>query len=101
MKSLCSILLLFFLFTNKCLPQADTIFYIDKLSPDGILLDKGWKFQVSDDPAYANAHHDYKIWKTINPALDIYDLHQIPKSGIVWFRLHLSIDSSVKNQLVL
>ena len=101
MKNLCSIFLLFFLFTNKCLPQADTIFHIDKLSSDGILLNKGWKFQVGDDPAYANAHHDDKTWKTINPALDIYDLPQIPKSAIVWFRLHLSIDSSLNNQLVL
>ena len=55
MKNLCSIFLLFFLFTNECLPQADTIFNIDKLSSDGILLDKGWKFQLGDNPAYANA----------------------------------------------
>ena len=101
MKNLCSIFLLVFLFTNKCLPQADTIFQIDHLSSDGILLDRGWKFQVGDDPAYANAHHDDKAWKTINPALDIYDLPQIPRSGIVWFRLHLSIDSALDNQLVL
>src|SRR5688572_23880670 len=101
MKNLCSIILLFFLFTNRCLPQDSTIFHIDKLSSDGILLDKGWKFQVGDDPSYASALHDDNAWKTINPALDIYDLPQIPKSGIVWFRLHLSFDSSLNNQLVL
>ncbi len=101
MKKLCSIFLLFFLFTNKCLPQAATIFHIDKLSSEGILLDKGWKFQVGDDPAYANAHHDDKGWKTINPALDIYDLPQIPKSGIVWFRLRLLINTSLVRQLAL
>ena len=78
-----------------------TIFHIEKVSSDGILLDKGWKFQVGDDAAYANAGYDDKAWKTINPTLDIYDLPQIPKSGIVWFRLHLSIDSSLNNQLVL
>src|SRR4030095_2460000 len=101
MKNLCSIFFLLFLFTNKCLSQPDTIFYIDKLSPDGTILDKGWKFQVGDDSAYANARYDDKTWKNINPSLDIYDLPQIPKSGIVWFRLHLSIDSSLINQLVL
>src|SRR5215210_1706606 len=100
MKNLCSIFLLFFLFTNKCLPQDATIF-LDKLSSDGILLDKGWKFQVGDDPAYANAHHDDKGWKTINPALDIYDLPEIPKSGIVWFRLRLLINASLDRQLAL
>ena len=101
MKNLCSLFLLFFLFTNKCLPQADAILHIDKLSSDGILLDKGWKFQVGDDITYANTLYDDKAWKTINPTLDIYDLPQIPKSGIVWFRLNLSIDSSLNNQLVL
>ncbi len=101
MKNLCSVFLLFFLFTNKCLPQDTTIFRIDNLSSDGILLDKGWKFQVGDDAAYAYAGYDDKSWNTINPALDIYDLPQIPKSGIVWFRLHLSIDSSLNNQLAL
>src|SRR6185436_10611354 len=100
MKNLGSLFLLFFLFTSKCIPQAATIFHIDRVSPDGILLDKGWKFQVGDS-AYANAQYDDKAWKPINPALDIYDLPQIPKSGIVWFRLHLSIDSSLNNQLVL
>ena len=101
MKTLCSIFLLLFLLTNKCLPQAATIFHIDKLSSDGILLDKGWKFQVGDDPAYANAHYDDKAWNAINPALDIYDLPEIPKSGIVWFRLHFSIESSLNNQWAL
>ena len=54
MKKLCSIFLLFFLLGNKCLSQADTIFQIDQLPPDGILLDRGWKFHAGDDPAYAN-----------------------------------------------
>jgi len=101
MKNLFSIFLFFVLFINECLPQAATVFHITKLSSDGILLDNGWKFQVGDNPAYANERHDDKGWKTINPALDIYDLPQIQKSGIVWFRLHLSIDSSLNNQLVL
>ena len=95
------IFLLVFLFTNECLPQDATIFHIDTLSSDGILLDKGWKFKVGDDSTYANPHHDDKAWKPINPALDIYDLPEIPRSGIVWFRLHLSIDSSLNDQLVL
>ncbi len=101
MKDLCSFFLLVFLFTNNCLSQDATIFHIDTLSSDGILLDKAWKFQVGDDSAFANPRHDDKAWKPINPALDIYDLPEIPRSGIVWFRLHLSIDSSLNNQLVL
>ena len=101
MKNLCSILLLFVLFTNRCLPQDATIFHVDKLSSDGILLDKGWKFKVGDDPAYVNEGYDDKAWKIINPAFDIYDLPQIPKSGIVWFRLRLLINTSLDRQLAL
>src|SRR5688572_14488510 len=95
------IFLMVFLFTNECLPQDATIFHIDTLSSEGILLDKGWRFQVGDDSAYASPLYDDKAWEPINPALDIHDLPQIPRSGIVWFRLHLSIDSALTNQLVL
>ena len=100
MKDLCSFFLLIFLFTNNCLSQDATIFHIDTLSSEGILLDKGWRFQVGDDSVYASPLYDDKAWEPINPALDIHDLPQIPRSGIVWFRLHLSIDSSLNNQLV-
>ena len=57
------IFLMVFLFTNECLPQDATIFHIDTLSSDGVLLDK-WKFQIGDDSAYANPRYDDKAWET-------------------------------------
>ncbi len=97
---------LIFLQSNKCLSQFDSsqnVFYLNKLSPEGILLDKGWKFQAGDNPDYAKPDYDDSKWQPINPTLDIYDSSlQIPTSGIGWLRLHLSIDSSLqKEQLAL
>ena len=75
---------------------------ISKLSKEGLLLDKGWKFKTGDNPAWAMAGYDDKTWQSINPTVDIHYLPQIPKSGIGWFRLHLSLDSSLlKRQLAL
>ncbi len=79
------------------------IVHIDSIPPQGILLDRGWKFHAGDDTAWAKPEYDERTWQTINPALDIHDsLPQIPKSGgICWFRLHLWTDSSIKRQLAL
>ncbi|HEU4859370.1 MAG TPA: ATP-binding protein, partial [Chitinophagaceae bacterium] len=68
---------------------------------EGVLLDKDWKFLSGDNPAYANSEYDDGAWGNINPTLDIYDLPQIPKSGIVWFRLRLLINTSLDKQLAL
>ena len=103
MRTLCCFILFIFLSNVRVLSQ-DTVakvLRVDSLPKEGVLLDKDWKFFTGDNPAYANSEYNDGAWETINPALDIYDLPQIPKSGIVWFRLHLSIDSSLNNQLVL
>ena len=75
--------------------------HLTKLPPEGVLLDKDWKFLSGDNPAYANPAYDDGGWETINPTLDIYDLPQILKSGIVWFRLRLLIDTSLDKQVTL
>jgi len=103
MRPLCCFILAIFLSTVTGLSQATgaKVLRLDSLPSDGLLLDNNWKFLAGDNPAYANSEYNDSAWETINPTLDIYDLPQIPKSGIVWFRLHLSIDSSLKNKLVL
>src|SRR4051812_20094526 len=104
MKTLYSFFL-FILLVDNCFSQDATagVINIHKIPPEGILLDKGWKFHAGDNPGYAKPDFDDKGWQSINPTLDIRDsLPQIPKSGICWFRLHLSFDSSLlKNQLAL
>jgi len=79
---------------------ATTIVHINKIPAEGILLDKGWIFHQGDNPEYAKPGYDDRTWKSINPALDVHDsLPQIPRSGICWFRLHFSVDSTIGHQL--
>ena len=100
MKKCLLIPILFFHLT--LFAQNSEVFKIDSLPKQGILLDKDWKFMLGDKPEYANVDFDDADWKSINPALDIFKLPQIPKTGeIVWLRLHLSIDNSLNRQLVM
>jgi len=96
---------LILILSNKCFSQFDSsqnIFHLKELPTEGVLLDKGWKFHAGDNPDYAKPEYDDKAWQAINPTLDIHDLPQIPKSGVVWFRLHLFVDSNLlKEQLAL
>ena len=103
MKIFYFLLLLVFTSASKSFSQdsSNEATHLTKVPLEGMLLDKGWKFFAGDNPAYANPAYDDGGWETINPTLDIYDLPQIPKSGIGWFRLRLLIDSSLDRQLVL
>jgi two-component system NtrC family sensor kinase len=80
---------------------ASEVIHVKDLPPEGFLLDKGWKFKVGDSPEYAAAGYDDSGWESINPTLDIHDdLPQIPEGNVCWIRIHLSIDSTV-SQLVM
>src|ERR1017187_1685064 len=92
-----------FLAVSYCFSQnsANTV-HVNNIPTQGILLNKEWKFQQDDNPEYAKPEYDDRAWQSINPALDIHDsLQQIPKTGICWFRLHFSIDSTINRQLAL
>ena len=98
-----SLIFLFIFLGHTCFSQNTTeIVHIDSLPPNGVLLDKGWKFQAGDNPDFAKTEYDDSKWQSINPALDIRNQPAIAKSGICWLRLHLLIDSSViKQQLAM
>ncbi|WP_295799279.1 ATP-binding protein [Mucilaginibacter sp.] len=82
--------------------QKNSTIKVDSLNGNGFLLDKGWKYLLDDKPEYANIDFNDTSWKSVDPTRDIFDLPQIPKTGkIFWLRLHLSIDSSLNNQLVM
>jgi hypothetical protein len=103
-RSIYPLTLILILNSVVCYPQIkeDSVFRIEKIPTEGILLDKGWKFHVGDEMPWANSEFEDNDWQPINPTLEIQDLPQIPKSGFCWFRLHLSIDSNLsKNQLAL
>jgi len=102
MKILFVILLSIICFTSKVFSQgnANTI-HLTKITPKGILLDKGWKYSSGDNPEWAKPVFNDSAWQPVNPTLDVYNaLPQVSTSGIGWFRLHLSVDSSLlKNEL--
>ncbi len=89
--------LVFFLFISKCFPQIQKapVFHLDNLPAQGVLLDKGWKFQKGDNPNYAQPQFDDSQWFSINPTKDIHEIPQLWNNNIVWFRLHFTADSSV------
>jgi len=55
------------------------------------------EYLILNNPEFSKVDFDDADWKPINPALDIFNLPQIPKTGeIIWLRLHLSIDSALR-----
>jgi signal transduction histidine kinase len=54
--------------SNECLSQFDSsqnIFCLNKLSRQGSLLDKGWRFHSGDNPDYAKPEYDDSKWQSI------------------------------------
>lgn len=104
MKSLISVLLCLLCFLCKSFSQdnSNNVLHLTQLPREGILLDKGWKFHAGNSMEWAKPEFDDTKWTSINPTLDIHDsLPQIPKSGIVWFRIHLLIDTALNDALIL
>jgi|SRR5579863_789841 len=100
MKILLGILILLFSSIPACRSQVtsnDTV-RLTGLPPEGILLEKGWKFHAGDDSAWANPELNDKDWQPINPSLDIRHIPQIRNVPIFWLRLKLLVDSSFLDQ---
>ena len=76
------------------------VFRIDSIPTKGILLDKGWKWHAGDNPDFAKPDFDDSKWESIDPTKDPDELPQLKKAGIGWFRIHLNVDSSLKNTIL-
>jgi signal transduction histidine kinase len=97
MKILCCFSLFTLLSVFYCFSQDDgtAIVHIDKILPKGLILMNGWKFHAGDNLNWAKTDFNDTPWNTINPAIDIHNLSEIPKTSISWLRLHFySGDSS-------
>ena len=67
-----------------------------------ISLDSSWKFKAGDNSDWARPGFNDSSWQSVNLLQDLYNLPQIPKSGIVWFRLRFKTDSTLfDRQLVM
>jgi hypothetical protein len=99
MKRLLTFLLVVSLTVPDGRAQSDTttVFQIDSLplTPQGVLLDKGWKWHAGDKPDWARADFDDSKWENIDPSKDIMYLPQVRKAGIGWLRLNLHVDNSI------
>ncbi len=94
--------LFFLLFLTVSFSQAQSLFRIDSLPAQGVLLDKGWTFHVGDNLDWAKPDFDDSKWESIDPTKDIFELPQIHKTGqIGWLRLRLAGDSALHQSLVL
>ena len=103
MKVLLGILFLLFASDSVCHSQVtsgDTV-QLTKLSPEGILLEKGWKFQAGDDSAWAKPDFDDSKWKLADPGTDITKFDQLKNAGVGWLRLHIRADSAIAGQQIM
>lgn len=98
MRMVLSILLLFSIAAHA---QNSTQIFIQQLPQSGILLDKDWRFQAGDNPEWAKLEFDDSHWQAIDLTKDIHDVSQLWKDNIVWFRLHLTVDSALVGRLAL
>ncbi len=91
--------LMVFFSTLTCWGQP--VFRIDSLPPQGILLDKGWKWHAGDNPDFAKADFDDTKWERIDPTKDIFELPQLDKATgqIGWFRIRLSLNAVMNQQM--
>jgi two-component system NtrC family sensor kinase len=64
-----------------------------------VVLDRGWKYTMDDNPVYASPSFDERGWKPIHPDLDVHDsLPADAASGIGWMRLRFAVGDSVKGK---
>jgi len=61
----------------------------------GIEFTERWKYRSGDDPGWADPRYDDGDWEPVNPLLRSEDLPAGGWKGIGWFRLPVTIDSSL------
>jgi len=94
---------LFVLFTSiitgKVSAQSEGKFLLNRLPEQDTLL-TGWKMFVGDDPQFANPSLDDSKWQSIDLNQDITQVLPLKKSGIIWLRLHVEVDSKLNEELL-
>src|SRR4051812_16077809 len=92
------LVLLIWLYTLPAQESISQPNIISLIPPQGITLDKGWKFQSGDNAEWASADFNDRNWQSAT--LSDYNtyLARLKEKNIGWFRLHLLIDSSVQTK---
>lgn len=90
---------LLLLFYSIGFAQQDNTFRIDSLPPQGILLDKGWKWHTGDNPNFAKIDFDDSKWESIDPTKDIHEFPALFDSQVRWLRLTLHVTQQLPHPL--
>ncbi|GAB3949697.1 hypothetical protein GCM10028805_26400 [Spirosoma harenae] len=98
MKSI--ILLIVCLALSGTTTWGQTRFRLDSIPPQGILLDKAWKWKLGDQPEWAKTNFDDSHWDTFDPFMALPELTQLPQRGIGWLRLSIRVAPSWRGRLV-
>ena len=93
-----SIILFLLLLQSFFAISQNAFMHIDSIPKEGILLNKGWKFQAGDNPDFAKPDFDDTQWESIDPTKDVMDLKQFNKGNLGWFRLTFKVDSALFGQ---
>ncbi|SFQ78897.1 ATP-binding protein [Hymenobacter arizonensis] len=72
-----------------------------KGSTNGLLLTRGWRYQLGDNPAWARPDFDERGWDTLNPARPRRELPAGLRTGISWLRLRFRLADSLRQRAVL
>ncbi|UFH57586.1 ATP-binding protein [Spirosoma sp. KNUC1025] len=95
-----SLPLVAFLYLVGITAWGQTVFRLDSLPQQGILLDKAWKWHLGDNPEWAKSNFDDSRWDTINPTQDVNRLKQLPMQGIGWLRIRMHIAPELYRKMV-
>ena len=60
-------------------------------------LDSNWRVQAGDNPAWAAPSFDDSHWISFDPYKPVNDIYGKQRPGIIWYRLHLSVDPQQKD----
>lgn len=93
MKTDFLVLLLIGLLASQSWAQNE-VYTFRSLPPEGITLQKGWRFQSGDNPQWANADFPDQTWPLIELTRDIHDSSPLNATSMGWLRLRFSTDST-------
>lgn len=91
------VLLVFQMLTISVAASDSLIYRLDSIK--GLTeLNRFWKYHPGDDSLWAAPAFDDQDWDTVSTRLDLSKTNDSVFTGIGWFRLHIRIDSSLRNK---
>ena len=99
MKAAVKIIVLLLLVLSGTTFGQHPVFNLNRLSQEDTLL-TGWTMFAGDDPQFANPSLDDSKWQPVELNQDIKQVSQLSRSGIIWLRLRVKVDSIFNDELL-